>query len=96
MTVRIAIFVSNTWQRNKFIYWQYDEAISVPRGQDDKTPTPKYAVRDGDYKLLIDREFKSVELYNLRLDPGETNDLSQKEFKRWRSEDGSNDLSMSV
>ncbi len=78
------LFVSSTWQRNKFIYWQYDEAISVPRGQDDKTLTPKYAVRDGDYKLLIDGEFKNVELYNLRLDPGETNDISKKEFKRWR------------
>ena len=78
------LFVSNSWQRNKFIYWQYDEAISVPRSKDDKTPTPKYAVRDGDYKLLIDKEFKNVEVYNLRLDPGETTDISKKEFKRWR------------
>ena len=41
-------------------------------------------MRDGDYKLLIDKEFKNVELYNLRLDPGETTDISKKEFKRWR------------
>jgi arylsulfatase A len=78
------LFVSNTWQREKFIYWQYDAAISVPLSEKDKTPTPKYAVRDGDYKLLIDKEFKNVEVYNLRLDPGETTDVSKKEFKRWR------------
>ncbi|NOT63492.1 MAG: sulfatase-like hydrolase/transferase [Acidobacteria bacterium] len=78
------LFVSNAWQRDKFIYWQYDEAISVPRDEKDKTPTPKYAVRDGDYKLLIDHKFTSVEVYNLRLDPGETTDVSQKELKRWR------------
>jgi arylsulfatase A len=78
------LFVSNAWQRDKMIYWQYDDAISTPTNAEAKTPTPKFALRDGDYKLLIDREFKSVELFNLRLDPGETNDLAQKEFKRWR------------
>ena len=74
------LFVSNAWQRDKLIYWQYDAAIST----NEKAPTPKYAARVGDYKLLIDSEFKSVEFYNLRLDPGETTDISTKEFKRWR------------
>ena len=74
------LLVSHVWQRSRRLYWQYDNAISA----NDKTPTPKFAVRDGDYKLLTDREFKTFEFYNLRLDPGETRDLAAKEFKRAR------------
>jgi arylsulfatase A len=74
------LLVGNSWQREKPIYWQYDNAISA----NTEKATPKYAMRDGDYKLLTDAEFKTVEFYNLRLDPGETTDISAKEFKRIR------------
>jgi hypothetical protein len=33
---------------------------------------------------LIDKAFKNIEVFNLRLDPGETTDISRKEFKRLR------------
>jgi arylsulfatase A len=74
------LLVSNSWERKKAIYWQYDNAISA----NEKRATPKFALRDGDYKMLTDAEFKTVELYNIRTDPGETTDISAKEVKRVR------------
>jgi arylsulfatase A-like enzyme len=42
------------------------------------------AIRVGDYKLIKFRELKKTELYNLREDVGELNDLSQKQPQKVR------------
>jgi arylsulfatase A-like enzyme len=41
------------------------------------------APRRGDWKLLQDSPFKSLELYDLKTDPGETTDLAGKERQRF-------------
>lgn len=40
------------------------------------------AIRDGDWKLLASQDFSKLELYNLKADPKESNDLSTKEAER--------------
>jgi arylsulfatase A len=40
------------------------------------------AMRDGDWKILAAQDFSKVELYNLKSDPNETNDLSGREIDR--------------
>jgi len=64
--------------RERPIYWQYDKAIN--RASD--TLLPRFALREGDYKLLVSGDFKNVELYNLRRDPTETTDIARRELPR--------------
>lgn len=54
------------------LYWQYDRAISKPR----------VAIRDGDWKLLADADLDEFELYNLRADPIERDEASEREPAR--------------
>ena len=48
-------------ERNRPLYWQYSRALGEP----------KFALRDGDWKLLADSGFSSVELYNVAEDIAE-------------------------
>ena len=41
------------------------------------------ALRDGDWKLLASQDLTHLELYNLKADPQETNDLKAKEPERF-------------
>lgn len=71
------------------IYWHYPHYH--PGGA-----TPYSAVRDGDWKLIEFFEDKHVELYNLKEDPGETQDLVSRfpekanalrvQLHRWRED----------
>jgi arylsulfatase A-like enzyme len=64
------------------IYWHFPAYLegSKPdkRNKDAFRTTPVSAVRSGDYKLLEFYEDKRIELYNIKEDIGETNDLAQK------------------
>ncbi|MBI1760945.1 MAG: sulfatase-like hydrolase/transferase [Acidobacteria bacterium] len=75
-----ALLQSEKHLRQRPIYWQYDQAI---KSQTDKF-LPKMALRAGDFKLLVASDFKTVELYNVKLDPAETNELSARELPRVR------------
>ncbi len=59
-------------KRKQPLYWQYDKALSEM----------KIAMRDGDWKILANAALDRFELYNLRTDVSEKNDLSSKEPKR--------------
>lgn len=56
--------------KREAIYWHYPHYH--PGGA-----TPYSAIREGDWKLIEFYEDSRVELYNLRLDPGETQDCSE-------------------
>jgi arylsulfatase A len=62
--------------RKHALYWRYDGG-----GRDDPGPM-KMALRDGDWKVLADEAFTKFELYNLREDVAEKNDLAGKEPRR--------------
>jgi arylsulfatase A len=68
----LPLFEGRSIVRASPLYWQYDKAIS---------PT-KVALRDGDWKLLADGDLQSFELYNVRTDIGEKNDLAANEPAR--------------
>lgn len=58
--------------RQRPLYWRYDRSIS----------RPTVAMRDGDWKILSDTEFRFFELYNLREDLAETRDRAGDEPQR--------------
>ena len=72
----VPVFEGKPIERKTPLYWQYDKAISKP----------KVAMRRGDWKILAgigggDRP-GGFELYNVREDIGEKNDLAGKEGDR--------------
>lgn len=79
------------------VMWEYgsNPGGSLEPGNDDFI-SPELAIRDGDWKLLMDNDSTNIELYNLKTDPGETQNLAEskpeitKELARkvltWRRE----------
>lgn len=65
--------------RNKEIYWEYGRQInkSFPRPPSPHG-SPNVCVRQGDWKLLVNADGTGVLLYNIKEDPNETDDLSEK------------------
>ncbi|MDR1886280.1 MAG: sulfatase-like hydrolase/transferase [Prevotellaceae bacterium] len=66
-------------QRDKAIFWEYrrngSNAFPQPA---DKDVSPNLAVREGDWKLLINADGTGLALYNLREDQRETTNLGEK------------------
>ena len=60
------------------LVWVRREGGGVYQGRD------YYAFRRGDWKLLQNSPFEPYRLYNLRTDPGETNDLAKQEPAKYR------------
>jgi len=57
------------------LYWHYPH-------YSNQGGIPGGAIREGDYKLLENYEDGSCALYNLKTDPGETNDLSKEQSEK--------------
>ncbi len=60
-------------ERTQPLYWRLDMA-----------PNDRHvAMRDGDWKIIADKELKTFELYNLKLDPKEETDMKERNPKRY-------------
>lgn len=77
----------NAWlgqkqQRKRPIFYEYgrDEGYVKPGRESDQSPT--LMLRDGNWKFLCNADGSKAELYELRRDPRETNNLLQSETKR--------------
>jgi len=69
----LPIFRNRKLKRAVPLYWRYDHAISKPF---------TVAMRQGDWKIVADASLTRFELYNLKEDPAEKNDLSQAQPRR--------------
>ncbi|WP_395751285.1 sulfatase-like hydrolase/transferase [Prosthecobacter sp.] len=73
--------------RHKPLLWEYGrkpgEAGKVKNGfpypKEPDSKSPNVAVRDGDWKLLVNADGTQIELYNLSKDPNETTNLAEAE-----------------
>ncbi len=75
---------SDTWlgndpQRKTPLFWEYGrkpKGYPYPKAGDK---SPNVAVREGDWKLLLNSDGTGIELYNLVSDPKETTNLADQE-----------------
>lgn len=68
----LPVFKGKKLHRKVPLYWRYDRALSRPF---------TVAMRQGDWKLLANNDMTSFELYNLREDIAEKNNLAESERK---------------
>lgn len=71
--------------RGRMIFWEYGrkpapsdqrELRAFPYPTEPQAKSPNVAVRDGGWKLLVNADGSSVELYNLRDDPEESRNIA--------------------
>jgi arylsulfatase A len=68
----LPIFEGGKLERKVPLYWRYDKALSKPF---------QVAMRVGDWKILADKAMTKFELYNLRTDISEKQNLAKSEPK---------------
>ena len=64
--------------RTKPLFWEYGRntnAFAFPRGRDR---SPNVAVREGDWKLLVNADGSDTQLYDLKTDPKESHNVADK------------------
>lgn len=70
-------WLDNPKDRNKTMYWDYGshgkkDAYRYPEGHDR---SPNLAIREGQWKLLVNYDGSRAELYDVEKDPGETDNV---------------------
>jgi len=66
--------------RSKPLFWEYgrnEQSFRYPAQPTNRSPN--VAVREGDWKLLVNADGSNTELYNLAIDRHETNNLAANE-----------------
>ena len=75
--------MSSAWQghpvvRSKPLFWEYgrnEKFFAYPQGRDR---SPNLAIREESWKLLINANGSRAELYDITVDPKETNNVLEK------------------
>ncbi|OHB73695.1 MAG: hypothetical protein A2Z25_19090 [Planctomycetes bacterium RBG_16_55_9] len=65
-------------KRSRPIFWQYGDPYARLRPGNPDFVSPSLAIRDGDWKLLINPDGTGARLFNLAEDPGERSNLLGK------------------
>lgn len=65
-------------KRKKPLFWEYGRNEHFIYPGNPRFRSPNLAMRDGDWKLLINDDGSEVELYNLVEDPAETTNLAEE------------------
>lgn len=67
--------LGKSFTRKKPMYWEYgrnEKTFKYPMGNDR---SPSLAMREGKWKLLMNKDSSRIELYDIENDPGETTNL---------------------
>lgn len=72
--VSAALLGKKAYKRNTPLFWDFgrNQYFASPKG---RNKSPHLAVREGNWKLLVNSDGSKEELYNLALDPLETNNV---------------------
>lgn len=81
-----AAVLGETVVRSEPLFWEYGRTSTVPRpgaGTGDRAPI--LAMRDGDFKLLVNKDGTGAQLYNVVTDPNETSNIASNHSARVNS-----------
>ncbi|WP_343306344.1 sulfatase-like hydrolase/transferase [Chitinophaga niabensis] len=79
---RSTVLLGKPAARNKEIFWEYgrnDIAFAYPKGNNINNRSPNLAVLSGEWKLLMNSNSTDIQLYNIKKDKAETNNLKDSE-----------------
>ena len=65
-------------QRNQPVYWEFNRNQPSSVEENSQRISPQIAVREGEWKLLVNQDGSRVELYNLIADVNETTNVAAK------------------
>jgi arylsulfatase A-like enzyme len=65
-------------ERNQPVFWEFNRNQSASGDDNSQRVSPQIAVREGDWKLLVNQNGSKVELYNLITDVNETTNVAAK------------------
>ncbi len=75
---RSKVFMGKSTDESRTLYWEYgrnNESFAFPKGRDR---SPNLAIREGNWKLLMNFDGTSVELYNMETDFLETKNVASE------------------
>jgi len=78
------ILLGEAVARQSPLYWEYgrnDTSFAYPQGRDR---SPRLAIREGRWKLLVNEDGSGPELYDLQLDAGETKSVAEQQLELTR------------
>jgi len=73
-----ALFSSKSYKRKDDIYWEYGRKSEKHSSADDKNTSPVLAIRHGNWKCFTSFDGQTIELYNLKSDPNEEDNIALK------------------
>ncbi len=76
------VFDGATPQRQRPLFWEYgrnNQSFAYPQGRDR---SPNVALRDGNWKLLVNADGTNAQLFDLLADPDENHDLAAEQPER--------------
>jgi len=65
-------------ERNAPVFWEFGKNISDVKVQSNTSRSPQIAVREGDWKLLVNIDGSRLELYNMKMDKFEKINVAGK------------------
>lgn len=68
--------------RAKPVFWQYGHPHAILKGGKPEHQSPTFAMRDGHWKFLINPDGSEAQLFDLKADEGETNNLLSEQPER--------------
>ena len=73
-----AALAGHATARTRPLFWEYGrnaKSFAYPRGRDR---SPNVAMREGDWKLLVNADGSDLQLYDLKNDPKETTNVAEE------------------
>lgn len=72
---RSDVLLGKASRRAQPVFWQYGHPHAILKGGKPEHQSPTFAIRDGRWKFLVNPDGSEAQLFDLKADEGETNNL---------------------